>query len=201
MTEIRLLAMTGSARRASLNRRVLAVLIRGAEAAGATVTQFEPRDYPMPLYDGDLEERDGIPDSAASLQELLARHDGVLLASPEYNGFFSPLLKNTFDWVSRPLPDGSGRPGTIHVRGKPAGLVSASPGALGGIRSLQHTRQYLSNLGFLVVPEQTGVPHADKAFDDTGNLRDERLRGAVEGVGVAVARLARSLKTAAGSPQ
>jgi NAD(P)H-dependent FMN reductase len=194
MPAIRLLAMPGSARRDSWNRRVLAVLAQGAERAGAQVTLFEPREHPLPLYDGDLEASDGLPPAAARLQALFAEHDGLLLASPEYNGFFTPLVKNTLDWLSRPLPDGSGRPGTIHVRGKPAGIVSASPGALGGIRSLQHTRQYLSNLGFLVVPEQVGVPRADSAFAADGTLTDERLRRSVEAVGAAVATLAARLR-------
>jgi len=194
MPVVRLLAMPGSARRDSWNRRVLTVLAGGAERAGAEVTLYEPREHPLPLYDGDLEASDGLPPAAARLQELFAAHDGLLLASPEYNGFFTPLVKNTLDWLSRPLPDGSGRAGTIHVRGKPAGIVSASPGALGGIRSLQHTRQYLSNLGFLVVPEQAGVPRADTLFAADGTLTDERLRRSVEAVGAAVATLAARLR-------
>lgn len=190
MPTIRLIAMPGSARRDSFNRRLLPTLVRGAEREGVEVTQIDPNDYRMPLYDGDLEHDEGLPEAAERLQALFADHHGFLLASPEYNGFFTPLLKNTLDWVSRPLPDGSGRPGTVHVRGKPAGIVATSTGALGGIRSLQHTRLYLSNLGFVVVPEQTGVPNAAKAFDDRNELIEERLRSAVEGVGAAVARLA-----------
>lgn len=195
MHPVKLLAMPGSARRDSLNRRLLKVLVRGAEQAGAAVTLFDPREHPMPLYDGDLEADEGLPPAAARLQALFAEHHGLLLATPEYNGFFPPLVKNSFDWLSRPLPDGSGRPGTVHVRGKPAGIVAASPGALGGIRSLQHTRQYLSNLGFLVVPEQVGIPKADTLLDASGALADERLRNNVEAVGAAVTRLAMRLAT------
>lgn len=195
MHPVKLLAMPGSARRDSLNRRLLKVLVQGAVEAGAEVTLFDPREHPMPLYDGDLEADEGLPAAAARLQALFAEHHGLLLATPEYNGFFPPLVKNSFDWLSRPLPDGSGRPGTVHVRGKPAGIVAASPGALGGIRSLQHTRQYLSNLGFLVVPEQVGIPKADTLLDASGALADERLRKNVEAVGAAVARLAMRLAT------
>ncbi|HRP95791.1 MAG TPA: NAD(P)H-dependent oxidoreductase [Rhodocyclaceae bacterium] len=194
MSSVRLLAMPGSARRESFNRRVLAIMIDGARRAGADVTLFEPREHPMPLYDGDLEAAEGLPPAAVRLQQLFAAHDGLLLASPEYNGFFTPLLKNTLDWLSRPLPDGSGRAGLIHVRGKPAGIASASPGRLGGIRSLQHTRQYLSNLGFLVLPEQVGVPNAAKAFADDGTLHDEQLQSSIEGIGRALADLAARLK-------
>jgi NAD(P)H-dependent FMN reductase len=194
MSSIRLLAMPGSARRESFNRRVLAIMIDGARRAGAEVTPFEPREHPLPLYDGDLEATEGLPPAAVRLQQLFAAHDGLLLASPEYNGFFTPLVKNTLDWLSRPLPDGSGRAGLVHVRGKPAGIASASPGRLGGIRSLQHTRQYLSNLGFLVVPGQVGVPNAAQAFAEDGTLHDEQLQASIEGIGRAVADLAARLK-------
>lgn len=194
MSQIRLLAMPGSARSDSYNRRVLRIMMRGARAAGADVTLLEPRDHVLPLYDGDLEASAGLPAAAAELQQLFAAHDGFLLASPEYNGFFTPLVKNTLDWLSRPLPDGSGQPGTAHVRGKPAGIASASPGAMAGIRSLQHTRLYLSNLGFVVVPQQAGVPHMATAFDADGEVIDKALRTAVEGVGAAVTTLARQLK-------
>lgn len=192
MASIRLLAMTGSARRESFNRKALGVMVAGAERAGAKVTPLEPYAYPLPLYDGDLEASSGLPEAATELQQLFAEHDGLLLACPEYNGFFSPLLKNTLDWVSRPMADG--RPGTVHVRGKPACIASASPGALGGIRSLQHTRLYLSNLGFVVLPDQVGVPFANKAFGEDGAMTDERLRTALESAGAAVATMARLLK-------
>lgn len=194
MSEIQLLAMTGSARRESYSRKVLRVLARGAEQAGAKVTFVEPYAYPLPIYDGDLEATSGLPEAANELQRLFAGHDGLLLAGPEYNGFFSPLIKNTLDWVSRPLADDSGRPGTIHVRGKPACIAAASPGALGGIRSLQHTRLYLSNLGFVVLPDQVGVPFANKVFAEDGAMTDERLRIALESAGAAVASMARLLK-------
>ena len=192
---VRLLAFPGSARRDSFNRKALRVLIAEAERAGATVTHVEPHDFSLPLYDGDLEEKQGLPENAKRLQQLFAEHDGLLLASPEYNGFFTPLLKNTFDWLSRPLPDGSGKPGSIHVRGKPAGLVAASPGNLGGMRSLQHTRQYLSNLGFLVAPEQAGIAGAGEAFDDNGQLKDDKLHKSIATVASSVVNLATRLRT------
>ena len=194
MTKVRLIAFSGSARRESFNRRLLAVMVQGAEGEGAAVTVAEPREFAMPLYDADLESAEGLPAAAARLQELFADHDGLLLATPEYNNFFTPLVKNTFDWLSRPLANGSGKPGTVHMRGKPAGIAAASTGALAGIRSLLHTRLYLSNLGFIVVPEQIGVPKATEAFDPEGRLTDSRLHAGVEGVGAAVARLARLLK-------
>ena len=194
MQQVRLLAFPGSARRESFNRRLLRIMARGARAAGAEVTSLDPDEYEMPLYNGDIEANEGLPRAATELQQLFAAHDGFLLASPEYNGFLTPLVKNTLDWVSCPMADGSGRFGTAFMAGKPAGIASASPGALGGIRYLQLTRQYLSNLGFLVVPEQVGVSAAKEAFDEDGELRDARVRGSVEAVGAAVARLAAALK-------
>ncbi|MFN3984085.1 MAG: NADPH-dependent FMN reductase [Rhodocyclaceae bacterium] len=194
MSSVRLIAMPGSARRESLNRKALAHLVRGAEVAGALVTLIDPRDFVLPLYDGDLEAEQGLPEAAARLQALFGEHDGFLLATPEYNGFFPPLVKNTLDWVSRPLADGSGRPGTVHVRGKPAGIAAASPGALGGVRVLQHTRQYLSNLGFIVVPDQIGVPHAAKVFGDGEEATRDKSIAALEAVGASVTRLAHKLK-------
>lgn len=193
MAKARLLAMSGSARRESFNRRVLAVMIRGAEAEGAAVTMVEPNEFTLPLYNADLEAAEGLPGAAARLQQLFAEHHGLLLASPEYNGFFTPLVKNTFDWVSRPLADGSRKPGTVHMRGKPAGVAGASTGAMAAIQSLQFTRLFLSRLGFLVVPEQAGVPNAAGAFDEDGRITDDRIHATVEGVGAAVARLAARL--------
>lgn len=191
---VRLIIMTGSARRDALNRKTAVALMAAAERAGASTTWVEPADYTLPLYDGDLEAESGLPDAAARLQTLFATHDGLLLAGPEYNGFFSPLVKNTFDWLSRPLPNEPGRSGTQHFRGKPAGIATASPGALGGIRALQHTRQYLSNLGFLVVPDQLGIPFANKAFDAAGAILEARTQAGIEGVAQAVVALASRLQ-------
>ncbi len=189
-----LLALCGSTRDSSINRRILHIMAHGAEEAGARVTHVDLRAYPLPLYEGDLEADRGLPPGAAALQILFADHQGLLLASPEYNGFFTPLVKNTLDWVSRPLPDGSGRPGTVHCQNMPAGIASASPGALGGIRSLQHTRLYLANLGFLVVAGQVGVAHAGQAFDDQGHLVNRELHRRTQSIGASVARLAATLQ-------
>lgn len=196
MAAVRLLAFAGSARRDSLNRKALRILSRAAREAGAGVTEIDLANFDMPLYDGDLEAARGIPAAAARLQELALDHQGFLIATPEYNGFPTPLLKNALDWVSRPLPWDAGRSGVEYLRGKPAGLVSASPGAMGGIRGLPLTRQYLSNLGMIVVPEQAALGNAPSLFDAAGELTDERLRAAVYTVGASVARLAQALNQA-----
>lgn len=196
MTAIKLLALAGSVRRDSFNRKALAVLAEGARDAGAAITVVDLRDYPMPIYDGDWEAEHGLPPAAAELQALCLEHDGLLVASPEYNGFITPLLKNTLDWVSRPGAGDPARSGLAVMKGKVAGLVSASPGPHGGIRSLALARQYLTTLGLLVVPEQVAVGSAGKVFDTAGQLTDERLRAAVRAVGARVAIVAAALAAA-----
>ncbi|QQK65257.1 NAD(P)H-dependent oxidoreductase [Cobetia sp. cqz5-12] len=168
---IRLLAFAASTRKASVNRRLIERLAHHARQEGAEVSLLDLNDFPMPLYDGDSEEANGRPASADRLQEMLASHQGLLLATPEYNGFFSPLLKNTFDWLSRPAADGQS--GMDALRGMPVGIVSASPGAMGGMRALPFVRLYLNNLGMLVAPQQIAVSRAGNAFHEDGSLDDE----------------------------
>jgi NAD(P)H-dependent FMN reductase len=182
----KILAFAGSVRRESFNRRVLRIAARGAEATGASVTTIELADYPLPLFDQDFEAASGEPSQARRLKDLFLAHEGLLLACPEYNSSITPLLKNTIDWVSRPAP---GEPDLAAYRGKVAGLVSASPGALGGLRGLRHVREILGNIGVIVVPQQMAVAKAMDAFGDDGNLKDARQQAAVESVGRAVAEL------------
>lgn len=170
-TNVRILALSGSARRESLNRKLLAVAVASARAAGAEVTLLDPSDYILPLYQGDEEAATGLPPAAAKLVELMLAHDALLIASPEYNGFITPLLKNTLDWMSRADAD--------PFAGKVAGVVAASPGAFGGMRSAQLAQQLLLKLGCNVVPDQVCVPHADRAFDTAGALNDARAQKTV----------------------
>tara|TARA_R100000306_G_scaffold62381_1_gene69191 strand:+ start:5820 stop:6254 length:435 start_codon:yes stop_codon:yes gene_type:complete len=125
----------------------------------------------LPLYDGDIESTDGIPENALRLHDVMQNSVGFIITSPEYNGLVSPLLKNTVDWLSRPLADSA-----IHspFRRKFVLLMAASPGKFGGIRGLQSARQLFANLGAVVVPEQLALPYADKAFDGEGRLIDEK---------------------------
>ena len=162
----RILAFSGSTRRESLNRQFLAAAVQAVREAGGEVTLLELSDYVLPLYQGDLEEAEGLPANAAKLIGLIARHDALLIASPEYNAMITPVLKNTIDWCTR----GDGDP----FPGKVAAVISASPGAYGGVRSLQLAQQLLLKLGCHVVPGQTALPHADKAFDEHGALLDAR---------------------------
>ncbi len=177
---VKLLAFAASTRRDSFNRKLIAVAAQQAQALGAELTLIDLKDFPLPLYEGDLEAEQGMPASAQALLELLAAHDGLLLCTPEYNGFFPPLLKNTLDWMSRPEP--SGQSGLRHFKGKTAALLAASPGAAGGLRSLIVTRQYLGNLGLLVIPAQFGLGSAGQAFDEEGLLKDSRQLESVKSV-------------------
>lgn len=182
----KILAFAGSTRRESFNRRLLRIAVAGAREAGGEVTELELADYPMPLYDGDVEAAQGLPENAVKLRRVFGEHAGLLIASPEYNSAFSPLLKNTIDWVSRPTRD---EPGLKHIAGKVAGLVTASPGALGGLRGLVHVRMMLGCINVLVIPEQHAVPAAGGAFDEAGNLKEEARQKAVKGVGARLAQV------------
>ncbi len=164
----RILAFAGSVRRDSFNRRLAVLAARHAEAAGAEVEFIDLADYPLPLYDGDLESESGPPENAFRLQAILARQHGLLIASPEYNNSISPLLKNTLDWVSRTPRVRGENPFT----GRVAGLLAASPGSLGGLRGLDHLRRVLDTVGMLVLPGGVAIPHADRAFGAGGELID-----------------------------
>jgi NAD(P)H-dependent FMN reductase len=166
-----ILAFAGSARRESLNRRFLAAAVEAVREAGSEVTLADLGELSLPIYNADLEEREGLPANAARLAGLIASHQGLLVASPEYNSMITPLLKNAIDWCSRADDN--------PFEGKAAAVISASPGALGGIRSLQMAQQLLLKLGCHVVPGQCFLPGAPKAFDGEGRLSDPRARKAV----------------------
>ena len=187
---VRLLAFCGSARKESTNRRLLAAAVGAARAAGASVTELDLQSGLLPIYDGDLEARHGLPAAALELKAQFAAHDGFLIASPEYNGFFPPLLKNTLDWVSRPAPDAP-----APYAGKAAGLLAASPGALGGIRCLPHLRLLLANLGVTVSPAQLALGRADQAFGADGNLGDANQQKLLEQVVADLIRLTAAIKS------
>jgi len=189
---IRLLAFAGSLRAGSFNRKLIRVLAAGANAAGAEVDLVELRELPFPVYDGDLESTD-FPANVRALQDRLAQADGLLIATPEYNGSVPGVLKNALDWISRPQRDG--KPGTALFTGKPVGLGSASPCALGGLRSLIGLRDMLAKFGLWVAPTQIAIGGADKAFNAAGDLADEARRKQVHAVGAAVVRAAAAFKS------
>lgn len=168
----KLLFFAGSARAESINKKLAQAAAEMARDVGAEVTFVDLKDYPMPLYDGDLEERDGVPETAQKLKALFVEHDGFFIASPEFNSSITPLLKNTLDWVSRPHEENEEM--LIAYKGKVAALGATSPGALGGLRGLVPLRMILGNIGVHVVPTQAAIGGGFKAFDDDGTLKEER---------------------------
>ena len=163
----KILAFAGSARAHSLNKKLAHAVAGLVRDAGGEVTEIDLRDFPMPLYDGDLEEAEGAPESADRLYTVMKAHDGFLIACPEYNSSITPLLKNTIDWLSRPR---AGEPRLGAFAGKTAALLAASPGGLGGLRGLVHIKAILGNIGVHVIPDQLALGGAHKAFTDAGTL-------------------------------
>ena len=186
MSNPRILAFAGSARTDSYNARLVQVAAEGARTAGADVTVLNLKEYPLPLFDQDIEQEQGTPENAKKLKQLFLDHDGLLISSPEYNSSITPLLKNTIDWVSRPA---EGEPMLAAYQGKVAALMAASPGGLGGLRGLVHVRSILSSIGVIVLPDQIAVSRAFEAFDDDGQLKDEKQQARVQGLGESVANM------------
>src|SRR5258708_7225964 len=176
----RILAFAASTRRESFNKKLVAIAAQGARDAGAEVTLIDLKDFPLPLFDQDLEAEHGMPENGKELKRLFIDHDGLLIASPEYNSSITAVLKNAIDWVSRPAPD---EPSLLAFRSKVATLMSASPGALGGLRALVHVRSILGNIGVIVLPDQIAVAKAHEAFKPDGSLVDPKQQAGVERLG------------------
>ncbi|MGE3853601.1 MAG: NADPH-dependent FMN reductase [Planctomycetota bacterium] len=170
-TAPKILAFAGSTRQDSMNRKVLGVAVSILREAGGDVTHVELADFPMPLYNGDDEKANGLPEHAARLKKLINEHSGLLLACPEYNSTITPLMKNTIDWCTRPGPKDAPIPQPF--TGKVAALVSASDGVLGGLRGLMMVRALLGHIGMLVIPEQVAVSTFKDVWVD-GKITDER---------------------------
>ena len=186
----RILGFAASARSDSFNKKIVRIALRGSESSGAIVTLVDLRDYPMPIYDGDDEASNGLPENVEKLRSLFHECDGLLLASPEYNGFLSPLLKNTLDWLSR-SPEA--QPDLSAFSGKVAAIMAASPGPLGGLRGLRGVRELLANLGFTVLPNQITVRSAFKVFDEAGEMVDDAQAKRLEALGAELANTSAKL--------
>ncbi len=182
----KILAFAGSTRMGSFNKKLLKTAIAGAQKAGAEVTLLDLKDLPMPLYDGDLETESGIPQNGKKFKELLKGHHGFLISAPEYNSSISAVLKNAIDWASRSEP---GEPPLLCFTEKFAGLMSASPGNLGGLRGLVTVRSILGNIGVHVIPHQVAVSRAHEAFQEDGTLKDPKLTASVEKIGMQLTQL------------
>jgi NAD(P)H-dependent FMN reductase len=183
----KIMAFAGSLREHSFSKRVLKTAIKGAEKAGGEVTFVDLRDYPMPIYNPDDRERNGFDENALRFQGLLTRHDGLLIASPEYNGSLPAALKNVIDWASRP----SDRYRKSDVfPGKVAAMMTASPGSFGGLRSLAHLRGVLTSVGVNVLPQEVAVSFAgDKFAGDGEEMIDERMKGMLEALGASLVEM------------
>ena len=166
-----LLFFAGSAREHSFSKQLAKTAHKMVQDKGVNATFIDLRDYPMPLYDGDLEDAEGMPENARVLKKMFAESDGFFIATPEYNSGYPALLKNTIDLISRPGPDDADI--ADPYKGKTAAIAAASPGGLGGMRVLVPLRMLLGNIGIHVVPNQVSVNFASKAFNDDGSLANQ----------------------------
>ena len=191
-TTPKILAFSGSLRKGSFNQQLVKIAAGGAEAAGAEVTVVNLRELPLPVYDADLEEAEGLPENARTLKALMKAHSGFLIGSPENNSSVSAALKNAIDWASRPEP---GEPTLVCFRDKVAVIMSASPGGLGGLRGLVHLRSILGNISVLMLPDQKAIPGAGDAFDGNGSLKDAKQQEAIENLGAKLATVLAKLQS------
>jgi len=176
---LKVLAFAGSLRQGSYNKKLVRVAAGFARDAGAEVTELDLADYPLPVFDEDLEARDGVHPTAMKLKKLFREHDAFLVASPEYNSSLSAALKNLIDWLSRPV---EGEPPLACFKRKTAALFAASPGALGGLRGLVHLRAILGNIGVLLLADQLAVGKADEAFAPDGSLANPKQAAMVKSI-------------------
>lgn len=190
--KVRVLAFAGSARKDSFNKKLVNQAAAGARQVGAEVTVLDLHDYPMPLFNEDLEAAEGMPENVKKVKQMFVDHDGLLIASPEYNSSISPLLKNTLDWVSR--AESEEEAPLAAYSNKVATIMSASPGGLGGLRGLVHLRAILENIGVIVLPKQRAVSGAYSAFADDGTISDERQQQAVLALGQGLAEFLQKLQ-------
>ncbi|MBI3314126.1 MAG: NAD(P)H-dependent oxidoreductase [Candidatus Omnitrophica bacterium] len=188
----KILAFAGSTRKASYNKKLVKIAMAGAQEGGAEVTFLDLRDYPLPLFDQDDEEENDFPENALKLKRKLMDHDGFLISSPEYNSSISGVLKNAIDWASRRQ---EGEPALVCFKGKAAVLMSASPGALGGLRGLVSVRSMLGNIGVYLLPDQVALSDAANAFQEDGSLKDAKRQESILNLGRLLASFIRKLKS------
>ena len=192
MSVPKILVFPGSIRTGSFNGRLAALAAKELALAGADVTRISLEDYPMPIYDGDEEARTGAPPNAMKLKDMITAHQGVFIASPEYNASVTPLLKNTIDWISRVRV--RDEPPLAAFRRRVFALGGASNSPYGALRSLMALRQVLElGCGALVIPEQITILQAGEAFDEIDNLKDERAAATLKRVAQRLTETAREM--------
>lgn len=198
MMPVRLLLTSGSSRHESVNMQLARWVAAQAREAGAQVTLLDLRTLELPIYDADVEAQ-GMPAGAHALRDHFAQADAFMVCAPEYNGFPTPLLINALDWASRPEAEGALPSGPAALSGTVAGLLSASPGGLGGLRGLVALRSFLQmNLQMLIVPEQHALGSAASAFNAQGELLEAHHQQGVLRVLRSVLRTAAALPKARG---
>lgn len=189
----KILVFAGSLRKDSFNKKLAKIAAKAVEQNGGKVTYIDLKDYPLPIYDQDIEDSTGLPQNALKLKKLFEEHDGFLISCPEYNSSMPAVFKNTIDWVSR-----KAKPEEVYLCGfidKVIALISASPGQLGGLRSLVHVRSMFSNIFSIVLPQQKCIPQADKAFDDAGNLKDGKTQEDIVNISKKLVEFIKKFKT------
>src|ERR1700688_2434045 len=169
MPALKILVIPGSLRSGSLNARLAAVAAYELAQLGAEVSRISLADFPLPIYDGDLQSKSGVPKNAVNLKRMMSAHHGVLIVTPEYNSSVPPLVKNTIDWVSR-VQDPPESRGQV-FRERPFAIAAASEGRLGGTRSLAALRLILSACHATVIPNQLALSFASEAYDDMDRLK------------------------------
>lgn len=190
MAPPRILIIPGSARVQALSKRVADAAVTAVHRAGGLATRIDLAHFELPLYNAELETRDGLAPAVRRLQALIAGHEALLIASPEYNGSITPLLLNALDWCSRPDPNHPLTSGLPIFADKPAAILGSSPGRLGGLRAMAQVRDLLGYLGMIVIPQQLAVPRAHDAFDAGGELLDLTQRAKLDTVASALVRAA-----------
>ena len=175
---MKLIALAGSRRQDSMNVKLVKACVSMINSEQLEAEFVDLANYEMPLYDGDLEAEKGLPSSAIELKEKVTNAQALLIASPEYNGSLSPLLKNTIDWISRPV-DGKGSAKDVFGN-KVVGIIAASPGALGGMRGLFHLRDILSGVGCNVIGQQVAVGSFFKVYNNETQSLEEPIKGRVQ---------------------
>jgi NAD(P)H-dependent FMN reductase len=169
MSALKILVIPGSLRSGSLNARLAAVAAHEIALAGAEVTRISLADFPLPIYDGDLQTKSGVPKNAVNLKRMMGAHHGVLIVTPEYNSSVPPLVKNSIDWVTR-VQDPHETRGQV-FRERAFAIAAASGGRLGGARALAALRLILAACHAMVVPNQLALSFAEEAYDDTDRLK------------------------------
>lgn len=185
----KILAFSGSLRKESFNQKLVKIAAEGARKAGAEVTVISLSDYPLPLFDEDLEKA-AFPENALKLKALFLSHHALLLACPEYNSSITAALKNAIDWISRPVPN----EGPLACfAGKTAALLACSPGGFGGLRGLVTVRSILGNIKVTVLPTQIAVPTVNEKLNPDDSLKDAKIQDSVLALGAELAKVTAKL--------